>query len=332
MTSQDIFKKFTALVRERLIKYGHVKISGIGTLRVESAPSASDPVDHRTFVLHPPEKKIVLDASSSSTTDLSLISELASNLRISHEEAAEITRLFSNEILEQIPVTIPEIGSITRSEDSLDFWADPELTAHISGAETNIPPLEIRKTTLAQPVRTRRAQPWVVASLVIVAALVAGSYFILRFIPGPVVPPVSETAETEVPAPVVSPVSATPEDTLENKVPADSQVTEILDDSAVSPPPEQPEDPVPILLDREAGGYTIVLASFMNPNRALATVEQYRTVYPDLPVDTLVSNDNRYRVTIGQVSTLSEAVALKDSLRGLPSSAWPVNILNHNNL
>ena len=321
MTSKVALKEFTAIARERLIKYGHLTISGIGTLKIESVSSTSETVNDKKFVLHPPKKQIVLDTSLSAT-DASLVSELASNLGIPHEEADEVVHLLSKEILEQVPVAIPDLGVITRSENKLGFSADPELIALIHGAHAEMDSIEINQPIPIQPAKPHGRRPWIVATLSIVAALVVGSYFIIRIIPNQPQPPTT-TVEPADPVPIP------PESAVDETIP-DGPVTEGTGET-VDTPPVQP-DTRPILLDREAGGYTIILASFSISSSALATVEQYREIYPDLPVDTLVSSDNRYRVTIGQVPTLPEAVALKNRLSEIPSDAWPVNILNHNNL
>lgn len=81
-------------------------------------------------------------------------------------------------------------------------------------------------------------------------------------------------------------------------------------------------------LDRQLGGYTLVIASFNVSSRALTVVEQYRRIYPAIPVDTLIGTNNRFRVTIGQVSTIPEAVFLKENLSEIPPDSWVMNILD----
>ena len=81
-------------------------------------------------------------------------------------------------------------------------------------------------------------------------------------------------------------------------------------------------------LDRDASGYTIIVGSFATIEQALSIMNRYQEIYPNIPVDTLVSDDMRYRVALGQTPTISEAVTLKDRLIEVPTDAWIKNIQN----
>ena len=152
MTSEAVLREFSGIVCERLIKYGHSAISGLGTLKVELIPSTCESMEAEHFVLHPPQKKIILLAPPSVATDLSLISGLASNLGISHEDATEIIKVLINEILSQIPVHISGLGSFSRSSDKLVFNMDPELTTRIAGEYSGLGSVEIHKGNQTSPI------------------------------------------------------------------------------------------------------------------------------------------------------------------------------------
>ncbi|MCY4205955.1 MAG: SPOR domain-containing protein [Bacteroidetes bacterium] len=327
MTSQEALKELTAIIRDRLVRYNHLTISGIGTLVVESIPSISDPIHDQAFVLHPPKKRIVLEENTSAVTDLSLISGLSSNLNLSHEEAASVIDLLIKEMMVQVPVEVPGLGTFTRSEEQLQFIPDPELILSVSGSYHGMDSIEVLQSPSSQVIEPRKKYVWSIIALPIAIALGIGAYLMIRAGKEPV----QETSTNSVPP---STLSITPDsastDSAKNFISFDSLAEEDSIDQTVENLSDIQSNSDLLTIDRETGGYTIILGSFETPERALTLVEQYRKIYPSLVVDTLVSTDNRYRAAIGQTPTIPEAVALKDSLTELPSSAWIKNILNDN--
>jgi len=84
--------------------------------------------------------------------------------------------------------------------------------------------------------------------------------------------------------------------------------------------------------NRAQGGYTIVVASRTSESQAQSVVEQFRRDLSDtnLPVDIVTGssgNVTRYRVGIGQFSSLSDARARLSQMQSrLPNGSWPVQI------
>ncbi len=84
--------------------------------------------------------------------------------------------------------------------------------------------------------------------------------------------------------------------------------------------------------NRAEGGYTIVVASRTSESQAQSVVEQFRRDLSgtNLPVDIVTGssgNVTRYRVGIGQFSSLSDARARLSQMQSrLPNGSWPVQI------
>jgi len=326
VTSNEALKELNRAIRERLLRHGHLTLSGIGTFRVESITSRSDPLDDQTFILHPPKKRIVLQESSATTTDPSLISELASNLGISPEESAAVIDLLTQEMVAQVPVEIPEFGIFTRSEGQLQFSADPKLLLSIPESYAGMDSIEIAKLSPTPATRKpfNKKLVWIIVALNITIAVGIWGYRMIQTGNEP-----AQQIAIPLESPAVLPVlpDSISSDSASNLASLDSLVEDNIDESVEIPSDPQPDSDIRSI-DRNTGGYTIILGSFETPERALSLVEQYRKIYPDLVVDTLVNINNRYRVAIGQTPTISEAVSLKNRLLDIPSSAWVKNILN----
>lgn len=86
------------------------------------------------------------------------------------------------------------------------------------------------------------------------------------------------------------------------------------------------------LVDRRRGGYTLVVSSWRRRGYAEEEARRYRARLADatLPISVLVANVGgvfRYRVAIGQVAGVPEAVALRSRLAGtLPADTWVTRI------
>ncbi|MCY3487659.1 MAG: SPOR domain-containing protein [Bacteroidetes bacterium] len=350
MKSKSVLREVTVVIRETLLQNNQLTISGLGTLKVKSVPSEHERLSEQKFMLRPPRKRVVLEGDPSLTTDESLISGLASNLGASHEEVAAVINLLIKEILAQMPVHIPEIGILKQSDGKLEFSPDPELEAFLAGAHANLNSLEIKKERPSTSVRHRRKFNWRIAIPIIVVIAAIGGYFVIQNY----FPP-SQQASNDAESPTILPVapdsisadsaanitSIDRLDTVDQSIeyafrvrpePNPEQPLITLDDATDPPAVETsplPADPETPLLNRETGGYTLVIGSFDTPEQASILIDEYRELYPTIPVDTLRNHDNTlYRVAIGQVPTIPEALALKDRLTELPAQAWVLNILN----
>ena len=86
------------------------------------------------------------------------------------------------------------------------------------------------------------------------------------------------------------------------------------------------------LIDRTRSGYTLVVSSRLRREEAEEEARRYRARLEDpaLPISILVANVEgvlRYRVAIGQVAAVPEAVALRSRLSGiLPADTWVTRI------
>ncbi len=336
MTSEVALREFTTIIRERLLKYGQLSVSGLGTLKIESIPSMSERPNDNQFILHPPKRYISLDESSSVTTDLSLVSEFASNQGISHEDASSIIDLLVSEIIAQAPIEIPTLGVISRTEDKLHISADPELATLISGTFADMDSLEILPDSSGSPAKGQRRVAQVAMVVLIVGALAVGGYFLTNWV-------MESNQQISEPLSAVLPANPDPvtSDSMENNVipdPSDSPANMEVANGIVANPVEPSTDAIPseqpdtnngsVLLDREAGGYTIIVGSFNTPEQAQAVVERYRTSLPGMAVDTLVSDDSQYRVALGQFPSIPDAVAAISQLDEIPSDAWVKNVRN----
>jgi len=350
MNSQTSIIEIITILQERLSRYGQVAISELGIFKVTSQPSKSKSLTEDKFTVSPPQKGIILDANPLTPTDTTLISGLASSLEISHEASEKIINLFSKEILSQLPVTIPDFGTFKKSSNELRFSADPKLISHVVGIYADMTPIELVKNAIAAQKpqddsiftsKERYTWPAVLVPLIVILAI--GGYFLTRGIIGsgdqesaqPTT--VSESMESAVSDGDVPPPST------EHNVFSESEQFDDSPSASDSPASDQISTNTPPttpsasntqgfattnLLDRESGGYTLIVASFDAPARTLSVVERYRKIYPNLPVDTLINSTNRHRVAIGQVSTISEALALKERLTEIPPASWPLNISN----
>ncbi len=93
------------------------------------------------------------------------------------------------------------------------------------------------------------------------------------------------------------------------------------------PPPK--EDRSPIRLDRNLGGFTLIVASFEARAVAASEVDRFRVLIsnPGIPVDVMPSRDGtKFRVTVGQQPTKEAAVTLREQLAMLPEGTWVLRI------
>ena len=341
MISKAILREFISVIHEVLPAQDRLMVRGLGTFKIESIPSVCEQVNSRKFVVNPPSKRIVLEHTSAEKTDSSLVEALASRLGIPHEESEVVIHLLSKEIVKQIPTNIPGLGAITQSEDEVCFTADPELLALIAGRYGSMSPVEITQSIAPQKKSQKNSRKyfWAFLALCIVAI---GGYLILdnrdlfqstAVLPGP---PVADSSASTVSSDSFSVADDAIIRIDAGKPPPEldrfSATDDLTDVPSLSLPSEEITEDVQTevpVIDRKRGGYTIIIGSFASPDQANRVVEQFRALYPELPVDTLQSPEKtRYRVAIGQVPTSQEAVALQNRLDDLPAGTWILNILN----
>lgn len=315
MTSEKVLTEFTAIVRELLLQHDRADIPGLGSLKIESTPSMHEPLDDGKFMVHPTSRRISFEENPATESSPTLIPSLTAKLGIADTKASEVLDLIIAEILSQVPVSVPGLGTFIRADDGLQFSTDPELATAISGIYTGLSPITVEDKLALQPIKRRQRWPWAAAAMVVVAA---GIYLITR---GSTESngPVEET--TAISTPVIP-------DSASN----DSITTVASDDSLDQEPPTAPDpeietDPETLTLDHEAGGYTLIVASFPEESTALEVVERYRSIYPDIPIGILRSSDDmNHRVAIGQAPTITEVLDLKSRLNDLPPESWVLSI------
>ena len=315
MTSEKVLTEFTAIVRELLLQHDRADISGLGTLKIESVLSAHELLDDGKFVVHPTSRRISFEENPAIESSPTLVPSLAAKLGVAAERASEVLTLLVTEILSQVPVRIPELGTFTRSDDGLQFTADPELAAVVSGIYAGLSPITVGDKIAPQPVRRRQRWPWAAAAIVVVAAAV---YFITQGSN-------DSNGPAEEPATISTPV-------IPDSASTDSLTTVAIEDNVDQEPPtvldpETETGPERLTLNHEAGGYTLIVASFPEESTALEVAERYRNIYPDIPIGILRSSDDaNHRVAVGQAPTIPEALDLKAQLSDLPPEAWVLSI------
>lgn len=315
MTSEKVLIEFTAIVRELLLQHDRADISGLGTLKIESTPSMHEPLDDGKFMVHPTSRRISFEENPATESSPTLIPSLTAKLGIADTQASEVLDLLVAEILSQVPVCIPGLGTFTRSGDGLQFTTDPELAAVVSGIYAGLSSITVEDKIAPQPVQRRQRWPWAAVAVVVVAA---GVYLITQ-----------RSNELNSPAEemgaIFSPV-------VPDSASTDSITTVALEDSLdqelpTAPDTETETDSETLTLNHEAGGYTLIVASFPEESTAVEVAERYRSIYPDIPIGILRSSDDaNHRVAIGQAPTITEALDLKSRLSDLPPESWVLSI------
>ena len=236
-----------------------------------------------------------------------------------------------------------ETDALLDEVEEEDEEADAFLDTLAEDSDDLPPPLppgpKLRKPAKAPP--RRQVLPWVMvaaAVLIIAAALLYQFGFFSPSPTDPASPPIAtQTPPTETPDPATTdPATPDPQTTDPETPPPTGETETPTETPAETPPPETPAPTPPAAsgsIDRAQGGYTLVVASFLQRADAEAEAERYRQRLNDssIPVDVIQGNDSggrvRYRVAIGQVPTTEEAVALRTRLSAsLPSDAWPTRI------
>ena len=269
---------------------------------------------------------------------------IAHRLSIRPEQAAQALGQLSAHLLQQVGrdqhVHVSGLGTFTQEGDILVFEPAEELNALANADFADLEPVTIRPSRPAarpgarteRAGRRRRARAgWALAGFVVVLAVA----FLLVREQSPIpdllsgLSPPDETSAAEVPVPETITGAAKAE--RADLVRAGDSAAASSDPSDEGSGPviaaEDPAAPEPRAIDPARGGYTVVVASFRDPAVAQSEAVTYRALVQDaaVAVDVLrvvVEGTTQYRVSVGQVSSRSEALALKSRLASLPDDAW----------
>ena len=283
--------------------------------------------------------------------DMDLTHEIARRLGSSPEAVAplleEVVQRIRQKTAQGKVARLPETGIFRDRGAGLVFEPDPGLAEIVNAPFAGFDPI-----TLTQPARVsetggvrssrrpgrgmphasrkrlrKRSQGHLlpgIGMVIIVAVIAAGAWFLLSDrTAGPAKPDISASASGEsVTGNVTPPEEALLQEAGTPPVP----VPPVTNDTLTARPEllRGDED-----IDQTLGGYTIVVFSETNEERARNTAQSWRErefrviILPDMQ-----DGATRYRVGIGQFDLLEEAVRTRDVLAGdeLPQDAWILRI------
>ncbi len=283
--------------------------------------------------------------------DLDLTHEIARRLGSSPEAVAplleEVIQRIRQKTAQGKAARLPETGIFRDRGAGLVFEPDPGLAEIV-----NAPFAGFDSITLTQPARVsetdktrssrrpgrgmphasrkrlrKRSQGHLlpgIGMVIIVAVIAAGAWFLLSDrTAGPAEPDISAGASGEsVPGDVTS-----PEETLLQEAGTPPLFAPLATNDTLTARPELlrgDED-----IDQTLGGYTIVVFSETNEERARNTAQSWREQgFRVIILPYMQNGATRYRVGIGQFDLLEEAVRTRDVLAGdeLPQDAWILRI------
>jgi len=177
-----------------------------------------------------------------------------------------------------------------------------------------------------QEPRRRSVLPWIL--LIAAVIVIGGGLYYFFGLPSQTsdTPPI---AAEQTPSPEATEPALAAADTLKD---ASADTTSEITTPVATPPQETPAE-APLRIDVSRGGYTLVVGSSTQRATAEAQAERFRQRFSgqSLAVDVLVGETTdgvtRYRVVVGQVETIEEAVALKNRhAANLPEGTWATNI------
>ena len=285
--------------------------------------------------------------------DMDLTHEIARRLGSSPEAVAplleEVVQRIRQKTAQGKVARLPETGIFRDRGAGLVFEPDPGLAEIVNAPFAGFDPI-----TLTQPARVsetgrvrssrrpgrgmphasrkrlrKRSQGHLlpgIGMVIIVAVIAAGAWFLLSDrTAGPAKPDISASASGEsVTGNVTSPEEALLQEA--GTPPVSVPVPPVTNDTLTARPEllRGDED-----IDQTLGGYTIVVFSETNEERARNTAQSWRErefrviILPDMQ-----DGATRYRVGIGQFDLLEEAVRTRDVLAGdeLPQDAWILRI------
>ncbi len=283
--------------------------------------------------------------------DMDLTHEIARRLGSSPEAVAplleEVVQRIRQKTAQGKVARLPETGIFRDRGAGLVFEPDPGLAEIV-----NAPFAGFDSITLTQPARVsetdktrssrrpgrgmphasrkrlrKRSQGHLlpgIGMVIIVAVIAAGAWFLLSDrTAGPAEPDISAGASGEsVPGDVTS-----PEETLLQEAGTPPLFAPLATNDTLTARPELlrgDED-----IDQTLGGYTIVVFSETNEERARNTAQSWREQgFRVIILPYMQNGATRYRVGIGQFDLLEEAVRTRDVLAGdeLPQDAWILRI------
>ena len=324
--AEKLLRGFASDLRRQAKEEGRVTINGLGTFTASSSELAFVP------------DEALLSAAWAALDGLEPVMVVSGK-----ESAAELT---ADEALSQTsageaapPDLKPEVtggpaGTESRG-DGPSAEEDARTSADTGPSESSRPPGASLPRRPARP--TRRPKPrwrWPVA---ILGMFIVGAALVLlldfeQFEPQD--PPGQHTIIAGDPT-LTGPAGS--EERLgpgANPLPNNSVAQEAQDSvgtktEAGTDLPPQEEVRSQTRLDRNQGGYTLIVASFEDRAVAASEVDRTRMLIssPGIPVDIMRSRDGtKFRVTVGQQPTIEDALSLREQLTMLPSSTWVLRI------
>ncbi len=303
----------TAL-RDCLAEGHDVHAPGLGTFCIVHTASYTESLKGGGLTIVPPARNVRFDPHAEWREDSAILLErrVAERLELDADMSAPLIREVCGFIARQAEresrLAIAGLGTFAREKDALSFEPDAILAAAVQAYYTQLEPVRLEASP--QRAKNRKVIQGVALTTFVAGGVAAALWFGLS--PRGESPPHVPETETSSPQAMAEPAAS--------EKPA-----------AVEPQPD--ESPVPTI-DINAGGYTLVAASFENRAAAVSVADNYRTrLFADnVAVGVLETNTNgsvRYRVAIGQVPTVDDAVELKSRLSGLPDDTWVVRITSH---
>ena len=228
-------------------------------------------------------------------------------------------------------------GGATAATTASAAPADPEPPKVADPERASPPALKPRHSRTSKPsaaqLASRSRQPWIAAAAAILLLAIAGLLFLL---------PEGDDVASEDPL-IVQTEPPQPQPTADSLGAAPGAAAAANTADAATPEPQTPvpapepeEDPSPLrssgTIDTDAGGYTLVVISETQIERAVAARERYRELgYRAGIVEGEVEGRTYYRVGVGQFPDYDEAVEVLNNLPAdLPEGAWLTRITSSN--
>ncbi len=267
---------------------------------------------------------------------------IAAKLSLQPEQVRDALRQLSTELhgqTEEHPhILIDGLGTLARDATGLNFHPSAELESLVNGEYASLVPVRLDQgpaapTLAADATSNRKGQrlKTILLTSLIIIGIQAAVFLVLQqtgFWDGnntrePTLTVEQPSVNTEYQDEVAETAAAG------NIEEADTVVTEIPMETETTIEPETSgENPG---FDLEIGGYAIILASFEGAATALNEAARFRDIIadPSLPVGVVrtLSEDSEYfRVYVGQMPAVGEAVNLREQLTGLPADAWIIRL------
>ena len=282
---------------------------------------------------------------------LDLTQEIARRLGSSPEAVGplleEVVQRIRQKTAQGKAARLPGTGIFQDHGEGLVFEPDPGLTEIVNapfaglGAITLTQPAQVSETGQARRVRRpRRSMPHAsrrrmrkhsqehvlpgIGMIVIVGIIAAGAWFMLADrIADPAKPDISVSSpEESVPGDFSSPEETLPRESAAPPVLVPPGTNDTI--PTRSAPLRGDED-----IDRTLGGYTIIVLSETNEERAVNAAQSWREQgFRVILLSDMQDDAPRYRIGVGQFDLLEEAVRIRDALAGseLPRDAWVLRI------